>query len=255
MMMREAEKFPQKNPNAEENQNQNQMKQSSPQSNTNNINRRELASSEEERTFNTKNPEKSIFETQLNRNNGQPISKQPIFDESKIDNQQQSNSYNPIQPFSSMNKTQLQGIGSKDRTSPDSMNKPLRPPSPPKHIEISKNMHNNTSNGTNMQPKLVDFSEYENNGQGMSTPVKLNYMNNNRSSMEDNPTLHMSAKQKRFYDKLQQYKLKNGQKKSHYDIEAANREMEVRYDSVQPDVEQIERPHFSMNLMATDPFA
>ena len=93
-----------------------------------------------------------------------------------------------------MNNTQLQGINT------DSLNKnnqPLRPPSPPKQIEISKNMHKNDNNGSNdnFKPKNANFSEYENNGQGMSTPVKLNYMNNNsHSNVQDNPTLHMSAK-------------------------------------------------------------
>ena len=95
-------------------------------------------------------------------------------------------------------------------------------------------------------------------GRGTSpnfTPTRSNLGNSSRST----PKRGMSAKQRRFYERLQNHKKRKGASPSPIRNNARagnlNRGMEVHYDSQVPEQEKIFDPNKSINLMAQDPYA
>ena len=76
-------------------------------------------------------------------------------------------------------------------------------------------------------------------------------------SLTSTPKRGMSAKQRKFYERLQNHKRKKASnpspiKNSRVQV---NRGMEVHYDSRVPEQEKIFDPNKSINLMAQDPYA
>lgn len=66
----------------------------------------------------------------------------------------------------------------------------------------------------------------------------------------------MSAKQRRFYERLQNHKRKKASSPSpvNHSRVQINRGMEVHYDSQVPEQEKIFDPSKSINLMVQDPY-
>lgn len=80
---------------------------------------------------------------------------------------------------------------------------------------------------------------------------------NMNGSLTSTPKRGMSAKQRKFYERLQNHKRKKASspspiKNSNVQV---NRGMEVHYDSRVPEQEKIFDPNKSINLMAQDPYA
>ena len=95
-----------------------------------------------------------------------------------------------------------------------------------------------------------------NNSPPQFTPTRSNLGNSSRS--RSTPKRGMSAKQRRFYERLQNHKKRKGASPSpirNNTRNSASRNMEVHYDSQVPEQEKIFDPNKSINLMAQDPYA
>jgi hypothetical protein len=118
-------------------------------------------------------------------------------------------------------------------------------------------INNNTKNtsGIEMQPQVApNFSSPRND----NTMSAINNSNLGRSeSPIGTPKRGMSAKQRRFYERLQQHKKIKGSSPSPIRNNSRvqiNRGMEVHYDSQVPEQEKIFDPSKSINLMVQDPY-
>lgn len=106
-----------------------------------------------------------------------------------------------------------------------------------------------------LKPQVIDESYFiERSNKILRTPTK--------STIQESvvPQLGMSAKQKRFYERLQEFKKKKEQTpgkipgQEDEDDSHINRGLDVHYDSVVPKFEVVYNPDKSMNLMVEDPF-
>ena len=84
------------------------------------------------------------------------------------------------------------------------------------------------------------------------TPARSNLGGSSLS--RSTPKRGMSAKQRRFYERLQKHKRRKDASPSPYRNNEGERGMEVHYDSQVPEQEKIFDPNKSINLMAQDPY-
>jgi hypothetical protein len=116
---------------------------------------------------------------------------------------------------------------------------------PPKAMEMQKVT---TVNQRNPSPNFTPTRQTNSN---------LNNSNLGRSqSPVGTPKRGMSAKQRRFYERLQNHKKKKASSPSPVNNSRVqiNRGMEVHYDSQVPEQEKIFDPNKSINLMVQDPY-
>jgi hypothetical protein len=117
------------------------------------------------------------------------------------------------------------------------------------------NSNMNSPMSRNQQSPGIEMQRSRNNGAGTSpnfTPTRSNI----GGSPTSTPKRGMSAKQRRFYERLQKHKQKKANSPSPIRSNSrvqVNRGMEVHYDSQVPEQEKIFDPNKSINLMAQDP--
>lgn len=170
---------------------------------------------------------------------------------------------------------------------PNNMQNSMTRGNPPPQSDISSNNNSFLASPRNNKPKpkpqQASATNFNNSNTNMNrTPPRGNTMNrsspNNQRGMEmkrsespnftpsrsningsmtSTPKRGMSAKQRKFYERLQNHKRKKASSPSPIRSSnvQVNRGMEVHYDSRVPEQEKIFDPNKSINLMAQDPYA
>lgn len=166
-------------------------------------------------------------------------------------NQMKNNQNNTMIRNQQMRNQQQNMNKPKQNMLPQKQNAQMRPNNNNGVMTRGGNLNNNTPSPNRSNNRI----ELQNRG-GTSpnfTPTRSNI----GGSPTSTPKRGMSAKQRRFYERLQKHKQKKANSPSPIRSNSrvqVNRGMEVHYDSQVPEQEKIFDPNKSINLMAQDPY-